>query len=288
MAEAAAEVERILDALLPRAEGPEGRLFEAMRYAALAPGKRLRPILVLVSAGLWDVEQSSALRVAAAVEATHAFSLIHDDLPCMDDDSIRRGQPTTHVKFDEATAVLAGDALLSLAFEVLAHEKTHGDARVRAALVAALAIATGGHGLAGGQSVDLALEHVAADIGAITRLQQMKTGALIAFACESGAILARAGAQDRQALRAYAHDLGLAFQIVDDLLDAEGTTRQLGKRARKDAAAGKATFVSLMGIDRARTQADMLARQATEHLATLPGGAEPLRRIAQFVVERQA
>ena len=276
----------MLETLVPLTEGPEGRLHEAIRYATLALGKRLRPILTLASAELWEVAKPSALRVAAAVELVHCYSLIHDDLPCMDDGPVRRGQPSTHIKFDEATAVLAGDALLSLAFEVIAEEETHGDARRRAALVAALARAAGAHGMVGGQSIDLAMQHAGADIGTITRLQQMKTGALITFACESGAILAGAPAHARQALRAYAHDLGLAFQITDDLLDAEGTTRRLGKRAQRDAAAGKATFVSLLGVDRARTQADLLARQATEHLASLPGGAESLQRIARFVVER--
>ena len=276
----------MLETLVPLTEGPEGRLHEAIRYATLAPGKRLRPILTLASAELWEVAKPSALRVAAAVELVHCYSLIHDDLPCMDDGPVRRGQPSTHIKFDEATAVLAGDALLSLAFEVIAEEETHGDARRRAALVAALARAAGAHGMVGGQSIDLAMQHAGADIGTITRLQQMKTGALITFACESGAILAGAPAHARHALRAYAHDLGLAFQITDDLLDTEGTTRRLGKRAQRDAAAGKATFVSLLGVDRARTQADLLARQATEHLASLPGGAESLQRIARFVVER--
>lgn len=286
MKAAAVEIEGALENLLPRSGGPEGRLYEAMRYAVLAPAKRLRPILVLAGADLFNVGRKSALRVAAAVELVHTYSLLHDDLPCMDDDALRRGQAATHVEFDEATAVLAGDALLPLAFQVLAESETHADAGVRAELCLNLARAVGGHGMVGGQAIDLAMQQESANIGTITRAQQLKTGALIAFSAESGAILAQAAPQLRHALHAFSHDLGLAFQIVDDLLDAEGNEAEMGKQARKDAAAGKATFVSLLGADRARTQAGILASQAIEHLDPFAANGDFLRSLAQFVVQR--
>ena len=288
MAGAAADVNGVLDNLLPEPDGPEGQVFEAMRYATLAPGKRFRPILVLASAELFNVARRSALRVAAAVELVHTYSLVHDDLPCMDDDAVRRGQPSVHVQFDEATAVLAGDALLPLAFETLCHEETHSDPEVRSELVRALAHAAGGNGMVGGQMIDLQLQKAVTDIGTITRLQQLKTGALIAFSCESGAILGHAPRNLRQALRAFAHDLGLAFQIVDDLLDAEGSAEKVGKKVGKDAAAGKATFVSLLGTERARTQAEILTDQAIRHLDPFAGKVDFLRRLAQFAIHRNA
>jgi farnesyl diphosphate synthase len=286
--QASAAVEAMLDALLPKPTGAEARLFEAMRYAVLGGGKRLRPMLVMTSADLFSVSRRSAERAAAAVELVHCYSLVHDDLPCMDDDDLRRGRPTVHKAFDEATAVLAGDALLTLAFEVLAATPTHGDPEVRAELVRGLAQAAGGHGMVGGQTIDLAAEHQTLDLGAITRLQQLKTGAIIAFSCEAGAMLGKAAEPSRHALRAYAHDLGLAFQIVDDLLDVEGSASEVGKRVGKDAAAGKATFVSLLGLEQARTQADMLARQAIQHLDLFGEKADLLRQIAMFVVNRRA
>lgn len=288
MASAAADVNSVLDNLLPEPEGPEAQVFEAMRYAALAPGKRFRPILVLASAELFNVARRSALRVAAAVELVHTYSLVHDDLPCMDDDAVRRGQPSVHVQFDEATAVLAGDALLPLAFETLCHSETHSDPEVRSELVRALAHAAGGQGMVGGQMIDLQLQKAVTDIGTITRLQQLKTGALIAFSCESGAILGHAPKDLRHALRAFAHDLGLAYQIVDDLLDAEGSAEQVGKKVGKDAAAGKATFVSLLGTERARTQAEFLTNQAVQHLDPFAGKVDFLRRLAQFAIHRKA
>lgn len=286
MAAAVAEIEGVLDNLLPNPEGPEARLFEAMRYAVLAPGKRLRPILVLASADLFNVARRSALRVAAAVEMVHTYSLVHDDLPCMDDDALRRGQPATHVKYDEAIAVLVGDALVPLAFEVLAHPETHDDPNVRAELSLQLAKAAGAHGMVGGQAIDVMMQQASANIGTITRSQQLKTGALITFSCEAGAILSNAVPQLRHALHAFAHDLGLAFQITDDLLDAESSSAELGKGVRKDAAAGKATFVSLLGADRARTQADILASQASKHLESFAENADFLKHLARFVVER--
>ncbi|HLO77885.1 MAG TPA: farnesyl diphosphate synthase [Magnetospirillum sp.] len=277
-----------LDRLLPVPDGPEARVIEAMRYASLDGGKRLRPFLVLQSAALFNVAPSAALRVACAIEMVHCYSLVHDDLPCMDDDDLRRGRPTCHRQFDEATALLAGDGLLTRAFEVLAAEPTHPDPAVRCQLVWELAHASGGQGMVGGQMVDLRAAELEMDVPAITRLQQMKTGRLIGFSCEAGAVLAKAAPSLRQALKNYAHDLGLAFQIADDLLDVEGDADQVGKRVGKDADAGKATFVSLMGADRARAQAQMLADQACAHLDPFGDKADLLRATARFVVERQA
>jgi farnesyl diphosphate synthase len=259
-----------------------------MRYSTLGGGKRLRPFLVMEGARLFGVNENCALRVACAIEMVHCYSLVHDDLPAMDNDDLRRGRPTTHIKYDEATAILAGDGLLTRAFEVLAHPSTHGDAQVRADLVLALAAAAGAEGMVGGQMIDLAAEHQALDINTITRLQRLKTGALIAFSAEAGAILGKAPAAARQALIGYAHDLGLAFQIADDLLDTEGSAEDVGKKTGKDAARGKATFVSILGIERARSQADMLAEQACGHLDMFAERAELLRQLARFVVERKS
>ncbi|MBI3452810.1 MAG: polyprenyl synthetase family protein [Rhodospirillales bacterium] len=285
---ATAEVERTLATLLPAHDGPEQRLYTAMRYATLNGGKRLRPFLALQSAGLFSVDRGCALRVAAAIEMVHCYSLVHDDLPAMDDDDLRRGRPTAHKAFGEATAILAGDALLTRAFEALAHPLTHGDAQVRAELVLALAVASGAEGMVGGQMIDLEAEKQPLDMTAITRLQRMKTGALIGFAVESGAILGKAPAALRQALAGFAHDLGLAFQIADDLLDAEGSSAEAGKKTGKDAARGKATFVSLMGVERARAQAGMLAEQAAKHLDLFEEKAELLRDVAGWVIDRRA
>jgi len=278
----------VLDRLLAVPAGLEARVYEAMRYSALSPGKRLRPLLVLASAQLFGVARRSALQVAAAIEMVHAYSLIHDDLPAMDNSDLRRGRPTNHKRFDEATAVLAGDGLLTMAFEVLADPDTHGDPAVRAELAGALASAAGAGGMVGGQMIDLIAEKEPLDIGAITRLQRMKTGALIAFSCESGAILAKASAELRLALRGYAHDLGLAFQIADDLLDVEGSSAETGKPVGADAAAGKATFVSILGVDRARAQAELLIKQAVAHLDLFEERAELLRQVARFVVNRRS
>ena len=284
---ATALTDALIGRLLAAPAGLEARVYEAMRYSALAPGKRMRPLLVLAGARLFGVAQYSALQVAAAVEMVHAYSLIHDDLPAMDDSDLRRGRPTCHKRFDEATAVLAGDGLLTMGFEVLAHPDTHGDPAVRVELVAALAHAAGAAGMVGGQMIDLIAEQQILDIGAITRLQRMKTGALIAFSCEAGAILAKAASEPRTALRGYAHDLGLAFQIADDLLDVEGSAAETGKPVGADAAAGKATFVSTLGVDRARAQADLLVNQAVAHLDLFEERAELLRQIARFVVSRR-
>ena len=288
LGEAAALTDAVLDKLIALPNGLERRVFEAMRYAALAPGKRLRPFLVLASAKLFAVARNCSLQVAAAIELVHAYSLVHDDLPAMDNSDLRRGRPTCHKAFDDATAILAGDGLLTLAFEVLAHPDTHGDPAVRAELVMALAQAAGGHGMVGGQMIDLIAEHRPdLDIGAITRLQRLKTGALIAFACEAGAILGKAPPELRLALRGYAHDLGLAFQIADDLLDVEGSAAATGKPVGQDAAAGKATFVSILGIERARAQAELLISQAVAHLEPFGERADLLRQAARFVVDRR-
>ena len=287
LAQAATLTNSALDRLLVVPPDLEARVYQAMRYSALAPGKRLRPFLVLAGARLFGVARRCALQVAAAIEMVHAYSLVHDDLPAMDDSDLRRGRPTCHKEFDEATAVLAGDGLLTTAFEVLAHSDTHADPAVRCELVAALAAAAGAAGMVGGQMIDLIAEHQLLDIGAITRLQRMKTGALIAFACEAGAILAKAPAEPRTALRGYAHDLGLAFQIADDLLDVEGSAAETGKPVGADAAAGKATFVSILGVARARAQAELLVRQAVAHLDLFGGRAELLREAARFVISRR-
>lgn len=288
LADAARKVEAELNALLSDAYMPEDRLLAAMRHATLAGGKRLRPFLVMQTAGLFRVAPGSAVRVGAAIELIHCYSLVHDDLPAMDDDDLRRGQPTVHKAFDEATAILAGDALLTLGFEVLADPDTHANPAIRAELCLALARAAGAFGMVGGQMLDLAAETAGGlDIGAITRLQRLKTGALIAFSCEAGAILGQAPMPLREALRAYAHDLGLAFQITDDLLDVEGSREETGKAVRKDADAGKATFVSILGAERARAQAQILASQATAHLSVFDSKADLLRATARFVVERR-
>jgi len=277
----------VLERLLRPPPGLEARVYEAMRYSALAPGKRLRPLLVLASSQLFGVSRTCALQVAAAIEMVHAYSLIHDDLPAMDNSDLRRGRPTCHKAFDDATAVLAGDGLLTMAFEVLSHPDTHGDPAVRCELVSALAAAAGSTGMVGGQMIDLIAETRTLDIGAITRLQRMKTGALIAFSCEAGAILAKASPELRTALRGYAHDLGLAFQIADDLLDVEGSATEIGKPVGADAAAGKATFVSILGVERARAQAQLLVDQAVAHLDLFEQRAELLRQVARFVVNRR-
>ncbi|CAN5287209.1 polyprenyl synthetase family protein [soil metagenome] len=291
LAFAAESTEQTMDRLLPKGEEGEARVFDAMRYSSLGGGKRLRAFFVLASATLFKVGAIPALRTASALEFVHAYSLIHDDLPAMDDDDLRRGKPSCHKQFDEATAILAGDALQALAFEVLAHEATHGDPAVRMALVAELARAAGAHGMVGGQMLDLLAESQGTDdmsIGAITRLQRLKTGALISFSCTAGAILGKAAEPMRAALAAYAHDLGLAFQIVDDLLDVEGDAAELGKATNKDAAAGKATFVSILGVERARAQASLLAQQAATHLDPFGPPADLLKQAAKFVVERRA
>ena len=288
MADNAKAVNEVLDELLEAGDGPEVRVVEAMRYSALNGGKRIRPFLVTASADLFNVDRPSALRAAAAIEMVHCYSLIHDDLPAMDDDDLRRGKAACHIEFDEATAILAGDALLTKAFEVLADDRTHGNSTVRAELILVLAKAAGDAGMVGGQMLDLVAKDHALNMPEITRLQRMKTGALIAVSCEAGAIMGRASEKARHALHAYAHDIGLAFQIADDLLDVEGDEEEVGKKTGKDAAAGKATFVSLLGRERAREQAGLLADQAAMHLDLFEEKGKLLRDLAYFVVSRTA
>ena len=288
MSEVTAAVNRTLDRLLPKPEMAEAPLFDAMRHGVLAGGKRLRPFLVVQSANLFNVDTARSRRVAAAVEFLHCYSLIHDDLPAMDNASLRRGQPTVHRQFDEATAILAGDGLISLAFEVLADPETHEDPRVRCELVRALAHAAGPQGMVGGQMLDLVGEKQAFDLGTISRLQRLKTGKLIAFACEAGAILGKAGEPQRKALAQYAYDLGLAFQVTDDILDVEADPQDTGKDTGQDAQAGKATFVSTMGKEEARRRAEMLVEQAIRHLKIFEGRADILRELAYYVLKRRA
>lgn len=276
----------LLDRLLALPADPRRRLYCAMRHAAIAGGKRLRPMLVRASADLYGVGAEAALRVGAAVEAIHVYSLIHDDLPCMDDDDMRRGKPTVHRAYDEATAVLAGDSLHALAFEWLVDPATHEDAEIRLTLVRELSFAAGPEGMAGGQMMDLEAEKSEFDLCVVTRLQELKTGALISFSVEAGAILAGISTADRAPLRQYARDIGLAFQIADDILDIEGDEALAGKALQKDQAAGKETFVSLMGLDGAKDEARRLVDHAIAQLDGFGKEAELLRAIARYVVER--
>ena len=288
MADAAKLVEAELDALLPVPEAAEARLIEAMRYGVLNGGKRLRAFLVMETAKLFTVNTTCAVRVAAAVEMLHAYSLVHDDLPAMDDDDLRRGHPSCHKKFDEATAILAGDALQTRAFEVLAEEDTHADPEARCELVAALAYASGARGMAGGQMIDMLAEGKSLSGPEIPRLQALKTGRLIQFSAEAGAILGRAPAAQRHFIAAYGRELGGAFQIYDDVLDVAGAAEDIGKTAGKDIAQGKATMVSILGLERARAQAEHLAVQAAAHLESFGEKADLLRALARFTVTRKS
>lgn len=282
----ARDVDSLLDSLLPIPDDKHARLIEAMRYAAIGGGKRLRPLLLVATAEMYGVHREAAMRAACAIESIHAYSLIHDDLPCMDDDDLRHGRPTVHKVYDEATAVLAGDSLHAMAFHILSDPQSSGDPFVRAELVHTLAGASGAHGMAGGQMIDMIAESEQFDLRTITRLQQLKTGALLAASVEMGAILGRVPPEGRAHLRAYARDIGLAFQIADDLLDHEGDETKAGKALRKDAGQGKQTFVSLLGIERAREQAKILVEQAVGHLASHGGEADLLRAVARYIVER--
>ena len=284
----AEDVTLTLERILKMHDEPEAKLIEAMRYAALDGGKRIRPYLTLATADMFNVKKERALQVAAAIELVHCYSLVHDDLPSMDDDDLRRGKPSCHNKFGEATAILAGDALLTKAFEVLSGAGAHSDPSIRSDLVMALAKAAGHEGMVGGQMLDLIAESDVLNRPETARLQRMKTGMLIAVSCEVGAILGEASESAKHALSAYAHNLGLAFQITDDLLDAEGNAKTVGKKTGKDKEAGKSTFVSLLGIERARNQAEDLVVQACEHLDFFGKRADPLKNMAQFVITRSA
>ena len=286
--EAADRVTVALDALLPRAEGPEAHLNSAMRYAALGPGKRLRPFLAVEAGRLVNADERGVLRAACALECIHAYSLIHDDLPCMDDDDMRRGRPTVDKAYDEATAVLAGDALQAAAFEILAHPDTHQRGSVRSRLVERLARASGPYGMVGGQMIDIRAETEQFDISVVTRMHRMKTGALINYAVEIGTILREVEDHIRRALEGFAHDLGLAYQITDDLLDATGDQAEMGKAAGKDAGQGKATFVTILGVEGARDRSRHLAAQAKDHLEPFGARAEVLREAVDFILDRRS
>ena len=280
------DVDAAFDAFLPVPQDTRARLVEAMRYAAIGGGKRVRPLLVCATAKLFGVDRDAAVAAGCAVEAIHAYSLIHDDLPCMDDDDMRHGKPTLHKVYDEATAVLAGDCLHALAFDILTMPGISSDPFVRAELVATLARASGHEGMAGGQMMDIVSDTQEYDIRQVTRLQQLKTGALLAASVEMGAVLGKVPPEGRTHLRAYARDIGLAFQIADDLLDVEGDEDKAGKALRKDESQGKQTFVTLMGRDKARAQAEMLVAQAGDHLASYGEDARVLVELARFIVKR--
>ncbi|MCK5384878.1 MAG: polyprenyl synthetase family protein [Alphaproteobacteria bacterium] len=281
-------VNKTIGLLLPKTDLAEMRLFEAMRHSTLGGGKRLRPFLVMHSAALFNVDPARARRVSAALEFIHCYSLIHDDLPAMDNAALRRGKPTVHRQFDEATAILAGDALLTLAFEVLSEPETHEDPHVRCELIKTLAVSAGSQGMVGGQMLDLIAEEEEFDLGTISRMQRMKTGKLMAFACEAGAILGKTDGPHRKALCNYAFDLGLAFQVTDDILDVEADPQDTGKDTKKDKQAGKATFVSAMGKKQAKERAEMLVEQAIKHLRIFDGREKHLVDLALYVLERRA
>jgi farnesyl diphosphate synthase len=288
LAETSARVDAALERLLPAPAGLQARVHEAMRYAVFAGGKRLRPFLLLQGAGLFGVAPEAALRAAAAIEVVHTYSLVHDDLPCMDDDDLRRGRPTTHRAFDEATAVLAGDALLTAAFEILAEPATHASGEVRARLVGELARAAGSQGMIGGQMIDIEAPAHAFGTDEVLLLQRLKTGALFEFCCVAGPILAEAGAVDEERLRSYARDFGLVFQITDDLLDVLSTTAKTGKAVGKDAEQGKATLVSLLGVEGARERAEQLAARAAATLEPYAAKAQLLQALPFFLLNRES
>src|SRR4029079_2922436 len=281
-----ADVDLFFSRLLAPTGDSRERFFEAMRHAAVGGGKRLRPLLTIAASRLFAIDRERALRVACAIEAIHVYSLIHDDLPCMDDAELRRGKATVHKAFGEAAEVLAGDSLHALAFEILAHPATHEDPWVRSDLVLELARAAGPAGMAGGQMMDLVAEGQQLDLAAITRLQQLKTGALIEYSVEAACVMAKVPHEARTPYRGYARNIGLAFQIADDLIDHSGDSEAAGKPTGRDAHAGKATFVSLLGEERARQQASFLVTQAVEHLASHGEEADLLRAIARFAIER--
>lgn len=275
-----------LDQLIPPAQGPEADLMRAMRHSALANGKRMRPFYVIETGAMFDAPEKSLLRTAAALECIHCYSLIHDDLPCMDDDDFRRGQPTVHKAFNEATAVLAGDALLTLAFKILASRETHQDPHIRLKLLERLADSSGAQGMVGGQMIDMLETDSPRDLNTITRMQRLKTGALISYSVEAGGIIGGANEAERHALHGFSHDLGLAYQISDDLLDATGDEADVGKPLRTDEVAGKANFVTLLGVEQAQERVRLLAAQAKEHLAIFHSRANILLQSVDFVLDR--
>ncbi|GCD68662.1 geranylgeranyl pyrophosphate synthase [Acetobacter pasteurianus NBRC 3280] len=280
-------IEHTIDTLLPLTTGGDARLIEAMRYATLGGGKRLRGYLAIVTASLFGVPESQSARVAASVEMLHAYSLVHDDLPAMDDDDMRRGQPSTHRKFDEATAILAGDALQTKSFEILATSQTHTDANVRIDLISAFAEASGAAGMVGGQMIDMEGEGRALPLEEVRHLHALKTGCLIRYSAESGAILGQASPDLRRRLRSYGANIGAAFQIADDVLDATATAEELGKTAGKDEASGKSTFVALLGIEGAKAEALRVTEEAIADLEPFGAQADRLRDLAYYVIERK-
>jgi farnesyl diphosphate synthase len=292
IAASAAAVDAMLETVLPKPSGPQGRVQEAMRYATFAGGKRLRPFLVLHASKLFGVPESRSLRVGAAIEVLHTYSLVHDDLPCMDDDDLRRGRPTTHIAFDEMTAVLAGDALLTIAFEILAQPLTHPAAEVRVALVARLAEAAGHDGMIGGQVIDMLADSLKGGeqfgVEDVVNLQRLKTGQLFEFSCEAGPILGQASDQDRARFRAYAREMGVVFQITDDLLDVTSTAEKTGKKVGKDADKGKATLVTLLGVEGARAEARRRADAAIAALGPYASRSPALSGLPLFLLDREA
>lgn len=285
--ETADEITIVLDQLLPRADGPESRLYSAMRYAALGGGKRLRPFLLREAGRMFAADERGLLRAGAAVECAHIYSLIHDDLPAMDDDELRHGKPTVHLAYDEATAILAGDALQAMGFTILADEDTHADAELRLVLIERFAHAIGPRGMVGGQIIDMRAREFQMDEAMIARMQRMKTGALLSFSLECGALLGGARREEAALLAKYAHDIGLAYQITDDLLDLTADPETLGKKTRKDIDQDKATFVSIMGQDAATAQANRLIEQAKSHLEAFGHRATLLRQVADFILHRE-
>ena len=282
---AAAEIEGLLSGVLA---GGDGRLSAAMAYALLGGGKRLRPFLVIESAGLFDAPRQNALWAGAALECIHCYSLVHDDLPAMDDDDLRRGKPTVHKAFDEATAILAGDALQALAFDLLSRPETHRDPAVRIELVRELASAAGHEGMAGGQMLDLTAPQAGYDLPQVMRMQAMKTGALFRFACIAGAILGGASPDAKSALSRYGDAIGLAFQVADDILDVESSAERLGKATQKDESAGKATYVDLLGLGGAKAAARDSAERGKAELACFGSRSGALAAVADFVIQRAA
>ncbi|MBI3438257.1 MAG: polyprenyl synthetase family protein [Proteobacteria bacterium] len=285
--EAAERVNIALDALLPRPDGPEERLMRALRYSALDGGKRLRPFFTLEAGRMFDADETALLRTAVAIECVHTYSLIHDDLPCMDDDDLRRGRPTLHREFGEAMALLAGDALLTFAFEILADPATHRDPQMRCLLVSGLARAAGPLGMVAGQAADMEGGEISSDLIAMTRMNRLKTGCLINFSVDAGALIGIASDAEKLSLSRYAHDVGLAFQMVDDLLDAEGVVRDTGKAVKKDGARGKVNFVTVMGVEATRERVGMLAAQAKRHLMPFGPRARMLIDAVDFIITRR-
>jgi farnesyl diphosphate synthase len=284
----AAEVDRLLDRILPLDTARAPRVVKAMRYASIGQGKRIRPFFVTESARILDAPAEGALRTGVALECVHCYSLVHDDLPAMDDDDLRRGKPTCHKAFDEATAILAGDGLLTLAFDILADPLTHADPRVRVELIANLARAAGHAGMVGGQMLDLEAERQSAsDLDQIILMQSLKTGALFRYSLEAGAIVAEASSLDRAALVTFADKIGLAFQIADDVLDIESTPEKLGKATQKDRSAGKATFIDHLGLDGAKARANALTAEAIAALDRFGDRGALLAEAARFIVERK-